>query len=542
MNKAIFWGLMSAALAAGLALRFGRLDLRPMHHDEANQAVKFGMLLESGEYRYDRNDHHGPTLYYLTLPVARIRGQATLADLDEWTLRAVPAAMGVGLILMFGLFAAGLGRGAAAAAAWLAALSPAMAYYSRFYIQESLFVLLAMGLVLSLGQAALRPGAGWSLAAGVFAGLAFATKETSVIVFVSAGAALILALLVERRIPLRGHGREMGAGSTDPPAGRRFRGTAGVLIGLAAAVLVAGVFYSSFFRNPGGILESVRAFRGYAARGMEAGLHAHPWSFYLGILAFQAEGGLIWSEGLVLLLALAGAVFAALGRQLLDGPGGQAAPAREGGTAESFWARYVLLYALFTTVIFCVLRYKTPWNLLPFYAGVLLLAGTGAAALMRSLRSRRARGLLLAALIAGLCHLGIQNWRANYRYPADPRNPYVYAQTSPDFLRLSDRLHELAAVHPDGKNMLVKVIAGSYEQWPLPWYLRDFRRVGYWTGPDEAGGFAGVPVVVASQENAQKLEPALRDGFQAEFYGLRPGVLLMVFIDRTLWERFLKSR
>ena len=60
---------MAIALAAGLALRLARLDVRPMHHDEANQAVKFGALLEHGEYRYDAYDHHGPTLYFLTLPV-----------------------------------------------------------------------------------------------------------------------------------------------------------------------------------------------------------------------------------------------------------------------------------------------------------------------------------------------------------------------------------------------------------------------------------------------------------------------------------------
>ena len=67
--------LVALALAAGLALRLARLDVRPMHHDEANQAVKFGALLERGEYRYDAHDHHGPTLYYLTLPVAWLRGQ-----------------------------------------------------------------------------------------------------------------------------------------------------------------------------------------------------------------------------------------------------------------------------------------------------------------------------------------------------------------------------------------------------------------------------------------------------------------------------------
>ena len=86
----------------------------PMHHDEANQAVKFGALLERGEYAYDANDHHGPTLYYLTLPVAWLRGQATLAALDEWTLRGVPAAFGAATILLLPLLPAGIGRTAVA--------------------------------------------------------------------------------------------------------------------------------------------------------------------------------------------------------------------------------------------------------------------------------------------------------------------------------------------------------------------------------------------------------------------------------------------
>jgi uncharacterized protein (TIGR03663 family) len=542
MNKAIFCGLLSAALVAGLALRFGRLDIRPMHHDEANQAVKFGTLLETGEYRYDRNDHHGPTLYYLTLPAAWIRGQATMAELDEWTLRAVPAVMGIGLILLFGLLAGGLGREAVAAAACFAALSPALTYYSRFYIQESLFVFLVLGLLLALGRYVLRPHTGWAAAAGICAGLAYATKETSIIVFASAGAALVLSLIAAKRIPFRGYAREDTAGAARPVTGRRYRGAADVVIGLAVALFVAGVFYSSFFRNPGGILESVRAFREYAARGTEAGFHAHPWSFYLEILGFRAAGGLIWSEGMILLLALAGAVCAVSGKWLDNGDAGQEAPVQRTYTPANFWARYLFLYSLFTAVAFSSLRYKTPWNLLPFYVGFVLLAGAGTAALLRSLRSGWARGLLLLALTAGLAHLGIQNWRANYLYPADPRNPYVYAQTSPDFLRLGKRVHDLAAIHPDGKSMLVKVIASPYEQWPLPWYLRDLRRVGYWTEPAEAGGFAGVPVVIAAQENAGKLEAALGDRFQAEFYGLRPGVLLTIYIDRALWDRYLGTR
>ena len=82
MTRALAGALIGLALASGLCLRLARLDTRPMHHDEANQAVKFGTLLETGQYHYDFRDHHGPTLYYLTLPAAWLRGQHTLASLD----------------------------------------------------------------------------------------------------------------------------------------------------------------------------------------------------------------------------------------------------------------------------------------------------------------------------------------------------------------------------------------------------------------------------------------------------------------------------
>ena len=48
--------------------------------------------------------------------------------------------------------------------------------------------------------------------------------------------------------------------------------------------------------------------------------------------------------------------------------------------------------------------------------------------------------------------------------------------------------------------------------------------------PEEA------PVIVASQENVPALDAALGDRYTSEYYGLRPGVLLTVYIERTLWE------
>ena len=110
MNKAAFRGLFFIIVVGALLFRLLGLDLRPMHHDEANQAVKFGRLLEKGEYRYDENDHHGPSLYYLPLPLAWAFSKTTLASLDEVILRLLPALFGAGVLLLLLLFVKGMGR------------------------------------------------------------------------------------------------------------------------------------------------------------------------------------------------------------------------------------------------------------------------------------------------------------------------------------------------------------------------------------------------------------------------------------------------
>jgi uncharacterized protein (TIGR03663 family) len=519
MSRAAFGSLVAAALAIALASRVSGLDLRPMHHDEANQAVKFGMLLETGEYRYDKNDHHGPTLYYLTLPAAWIRGQTTLAALDERTLRAVPAMFGVGLILLFLPLAAGLGRPAVAASALLAAISPALTYYSRFYIQEPLLAFFALAFLIALGRYVQRPGMTMAAGAGACAGLAYATKETSVIVvFAALGAALLARLPWGQIAPWRP--------STAAPRRESIFSAraADAAVGLAAALATSFVFYSSFFRQPAGFLESIRAFSIYVERGVGPGAHTEPWDYYVRLLSFSSSGGLVWTEGLVLALALVGTV----------------AAARRSSTG--YWPRLVALYSWIAALAFSVVRYKTPWNLLPFYVGFVLMGGIGAAVLIGGARPRVLRALMVMILFGAVCHLGLQNWRANARYPADARNPYAYAQTSPDLLRLAQRIADVSAFHPDRMQMLVKVVAGPYEQWPLPWYLRRMPRVGYWVRAGEAGSLDGVPVIVASQDNTGDVGAALGDRYVSEFYGLRPDVLLTLYIERGLWERFLGSR
>jgi uncharacterized protein (TIGR03663 family) len=514
MTRASAAALVAVALAAGLALRLARLDVRPMHHDEANQAVKFGALVERSQYRYDTHDHHGPTLYYLTLPVAWLRGQATLASLDERTLRAVPAVFGAATILLLPLLASGIGRTAVASSALLMAVSPAMVFYSRMYIQESMFACFALAFTIAVGRAMTQPGLLWPLAAGVAAGLAIATKETSAIVL---PAAVVAAAVAWWSLGPNRPGTRL--------AERRWPTAA--LVSVATAAVIAALFYSSFLANPGGALGPLRAAGTYLERGVDPADHVQPWHYYLGLLAWSSSGGLTWSEGVVLVLAAVGALTA-----LPLGSSGAAA-------AESgFWPRYLACGAAISTAVFSLIPYKTPWNLLPFYVLIIVVAGIGVSAIARASRSRVVQVGLGAVLAVGCADLARQAWRASVAYAADPRNPYVYAQTVPDAVRMATRIRALAALHPDGGRMQVTVIAPPHEQWPLPWYLRNMPNVGYWTEPGDPVAM-NAPVIVAAAADAESLDATLGDGYVSEFFGLRPEVLMTLYAERRLWDHFL---
>src|SRR5437773_6771148 len=128
MNR---WSAFALLLvfAIGLAFRVPRLDTRPLHNDEAVNAVKLAELWQHGRYVYDPNEYHGPTLHYATLPFLWLSGARGPDDLDDRTLRLPTVAFGAALILLLFLFKDGIGAHAMAWSALFIAISPAMVFY-----------------------------------------------------------------------------------------------------------------------------------------------------------------------------------------------------------------------------------------------------------------------------------------------------------------------------------------------------------------------------------------------------------------------------
>jgi uncharacterized protein (TIGR03663 family) len=498
-----------AVLAA--ALRFTALAARPMHADEAVHADKLGSLLEGRGYAYDPAEYHGPTLYYLTLVPAWLTGARRYVDLDEATLRSLPAAAGTLLVVAHVLARPVLGTAGAWLAALFAAISPAMVYYSRYYIHEVLLVAASFGALLCLCRYLGRPGALAAAGAGGFAGLMLATKETAAIAL----ACMLLALPVAGRF------------ASDRPPPRVLARHA--LLALAAAFAVAALFFSSFFRHPEGVLDAARAYGPYLERAT-AESHVHPWHYYLGLLAhFPASGTPFWTEAAILVLAAVGAALAWIA------PG---AP----GTDRSL-LRFVAVYTGLMVVAYAVIPYKTPWCLLGFLHGMILLAGAGAAWLVGRVRGCW-RALSVAAVAVVAAHLLWQAWAASFRFAADPRNPYVYAHTSTDVFDVVARLTQLAESHPAGRAMPLQVVTRR-NVWPLPWYLRKLTGVEWWTGVSDAARLA--PVVVVTPDQQRDLvrriyevpPPGERELYVSVFdreMELRPGVELRAYAAAALSE------
>jgi uncharacterized protein (TIGR03663 family) len=501
------------ATILALALRCPRLSERPMHNDEGVNAIKFRDLWNHNSYKYDPTEFHGPSLYYSTLAVERLSGAPHFEQFTEARLRLVPVLFGVGLILLIPLLADGIGKTACVSAALLTAVSPAFVFYSRDYIHEMLLVLFTF-LAIAAGWRYWRTRKlAWALLSGAGVGFMWATKETFIITLAAAGIALAVNHFWNRTLDASGL-----------PINAPRLNTFHLAATLGICLLVWLLMFSSFFTNAAGLSDSFRTYTSWFNRAAGDSSHIHPWHFYFDrLLFFHVPKGPIWSEGLIFLLALIGAIAAFARKGLAD--------------ASASFVRFLTLYTFALTAAYSLISYKTPWCLLNFWHGMILLAGVGAAVLIHAARFQWAKSAATILLLAGAAQLAAQAWQAAVKFAADRHNPYVYAQTSPSVLELVEKLNGLAEASPTKYHLRINTIAPGGDYWPLPWYLRSFDQVGWWDNPPQ-DPFA--PVTIISANLKQPLVES-KTHQAREIFELRPGVFLNLYVESELWRNYVSK-
>lgn len=505
--------LLGVSLGA-LALRLPRLDQRPMHHDEAVNAILFQRLWERSEYRYDPDEYHGPTLHYGTLPFAWLSGTGGFDQLSERTLRLVAVTAGVALVLLVGLLREALGTTATVLAAVGIAVSPAMVFYSRYFIHEMLlvaFTLLLLGGAWRYGRTR-HPG--WAAVAGAGLGLMYATKETFVLTLGAMG----LAGAVLRAW------RGVGGGPADGGKGTWNRRHLALALGVAIAVALP--LFTSFFTHPRGLLDSLLTYLPWLRRAGGHSPHLHPWYDYLERLFwFRAPRGRLWTEAGIGLLALVGLGAALAGRGL--------------GSGSVRFVRFVAWFTLILAAGYSAIPYKTPWCLLNFLLPMILLAGVGGAALLRWAGKGPVGWGVGLVLVAGAAHLGWQGWRASQDPAVHRGNPYAYSPTLPGAIELADRVKGIAAVSPQGVGTEVKVVAPGSAYWPMPWYLRQLRNLWWMDGLSD-DPYAPIMIVAAHLQAALD-EASERRYLSVGYYELRSREFFELYVEFELWKAFVET-
>lgn len=513
----------TSILLAAAFLRLYDYALKPLHHDEGVNGFFLARLLREGVYQYDPQNYHGPTLYYFALLTSKLFG------LNTFAVRLVPALFGVGTVWLVLCLRRQLGAIGALSAAALLAVSPGGVYLSRYFIHESQFLFFTLGIVVAALRFYEEAEPVYLLLASASAALLFATKETAII---SAGVLFIALVMTdvylspkgilawlrrlanvppteeEERRPRRARknpARAEAVGEVERRRGlERFGGASRVallsLSAIACFVLINVLFYSSFFTYSKGITGAIGTFKFWTQTGKSA--HVHEWYTYLRWL-WQEEGPL-------LVLGAAGVMMAAL-------------------LGRNRFAFFAGLWAVGITAAYSLVPYKTPWLTLNLIVPLAIMSGYAVSVIYRwdeSIFTALATSVVLGAALT-IC--GYQMVMLNFYHYDDDTYPYVYAHTQREVLQLVDEINRLAARAGTGQETTIAVVSPDY--WPLPWYLRDYKRVGY-HGQLVVSGETLV-IGAASQEESLQLQTTLGDNYKRiDSYPLRPGVILVLYARR----------
>ncbi len=491
-----------AVLAVAAFLRLYDLALVPFHHDEGVNGNFLVSLVRDGRYHYDPANYHGPTLYYFSALFPWIlrflfgpAAQNTYG-LTTVTIRLVPAVFGLATIWLVLSLRRRLGSVGVLAAAGLLAISPGAVYLSRYFIHETLFVFFTLGLVVAALKFYEEAHPVYLVLAAASAALLFATKETAII---SVGVLAIAFAVthVYRWLRIK-RGQNVSAGQVTTDFTERIGGptqlAVWVLVAIAVFVGLNVLFYSSFFTNyPKGVTDALKTFEFWTKTGREA--HVHPPLTYIWWLKNQ--------ESALLGLGVIGALIVVL-------------------KPKNSFALFSALWAFGLIAAYSLIAYKTPWLALNFIVPLSLIAGYvfQFAATWAGLRELIIIGVLSCAIgFYQTIDLNFFNYDNDDQYYV-----YVYAHTRRETLALLDEIEQIARKNQGGQTGITIV---SPDYWPLPWYLRDYSRVGYYGRMSDSNE----PIIIASESQIAEVQQRFGARYQQlpTKFALRPGVSLVLF-------------
>jgi len=526
------WRLSALAiLVVGAFLRLYDLALVPLHHDEGVNGNFLVTLVRDGNYVYNPENYHGPTLYYFSAIIpwlTRFLGGKSFSEahgLTTFNIRFVTAAFGIATIGLALLLRKRLGTIGALSAAALIAISPGAVYLSRYFIHESLYVFFTLGIIVAAVKYYDTGASVYVVLAALSAGLMVATKETWII----NGPVLLIALLtttlyflIREKLSDKSIFRARKDSDVEEEdflerAGGPISLATVALVGFTVFIVVNVLFYSSFFKNyPKGVNDALQTLSLWRKRTHE---HEHKWSQYIYWL--------LQEEGLIVILGGVGAMIAAW-------------------RANNRFAVYIGQFAFGLLAAYSLVGYKTPWIGLNFIVPLALISGYALDVGFQKLREFQQPKFFFvpAALIVLFC--GYQLYQLNFVHYDDDQYAYVYAHTRRETLVMLEQIDRVANQLKTGNDTGIALLSPEY--WPLPWYFRNYHRVGYYQKVVDTTE----PIIIASRGQEEEMQTTFGERYQlidssklfdaridpeknpGGSFSLRPGVDLLLYVRKDV--------
>jgi uncharacterized protein (TIGR03663 family) len=272
-----------------------------------------------------------------------------------------------------------------------------------------------------------------------------------------------------------------------------------LLIAFTIFVFVNVLFYSSFFTNAKGVADSLQTYMIWAKTGKQE--HVHPFA--------QHFLWLIGEESPILMLGIIGATIAV-------------------AQANNRFALFTAQWGFGLLAAYSLVPYKTPWLLLNFIIPLAIAGGYAINEFYRWNKGGEQR-FVWVVIIAAVAFMGYQTIKLNFIHYDDENYVYVYGHTYREFLPMVDEIKRLGQQTGLKEDLDIAVLSPDY--WPLPWYLRDYKRVGYFGQPSPTN--SSLVIINTSQE--PELLPTLGGRYaRINSYPLRPGVVLVLYARQDL--------
>jgi uncharacterized protein (TIGR03663 family) len=505
--------LLSAIFLLAVFIRVYRLNEKPMHVDEAVHAIKFGYLLENNYYRYNPVEFHGPTLNYFTLIPAWILNERTISEVTETTLRIVPVFAGL-LLLTLLFYLKNIGKDFLLSAIVLTGFSSLIVFYNRYYIQESLLVSFSYCAIILLYKFYKSQKLIHLTSSAFLFALAFASKETSIITFF----AIIISLIM---LHFLNHNRKFHFNWKQ------------TLTFIAVFTISAEILFTSFFSNLKGALDSLLTFTNYFGKAGSNTEHIQPFYYYFSFASFTTFDEVFLAELIIIVFFLFGLVrsFRKINSQ----------------TQGISFIKFLSLFTLSLIIIYSIIPYKTPWTMMSFWEGMLLVSAFGFAEL-RKFITKTYWNLLL--LLVGSSFF-VQSYYISIVHSSIPQNPFVYSHAESDVKLIEDLVLKISDAQSEKRNTPIYIAAPKSDYWPLPWYLRKFNKTSW--NKDITEDVYKFPIVITTPEYENDLIEKLYSKVSAGSVNLyvplfarqmeiRPGKEIRGYIRKEYYDNFFNDK